>query len=271
MKEFTEIEFSNRTGPIEIKDVSRSRRRSISSLTNSITPCAPEAVQLDVEASSAIKQNNEERSQANKMISTINLAQEATAEIGRLVKSVDGIAQQVESGNISKQRREVLESEANDLVSEIKRKAYSSSESIKPLADDDKIKAEIERKLGKTLDDLLPNKDDEIFDIGEIKLDLKENIVNARASVARVQERVEKIQANIKEATKEIQSLITTIDVASQNTEASQVSIRDLDNALSVAVETGDLIERSPEEALQSAGALSHFSVNVLVNNDENV
>ena len=71
---------------------------------------------------------------ANKIISTINLAQEATAEIGRLVKSVDGIAQQVESGNISKQRREVLESEANDLVSEIKRKAYSSSESIKPLA-----------------------------------------------------------------------------------------------------------------------------------------
>ena len=65
--------------------------------------------------------------------------------------------------------------------------------------------------------------------------------------------------------------MITTIDVASQNTEASQVSIRDLDNALSVAVETGDLIERSPKEALQSAGALNHLSVNVLVNNDENV
>ena len=264
VKEFKEIEFSNRSAGSEIRETSLTRQRRIGSLTNSIACRTPEAVKLDVDGNSRTKKTNDARNKANSIISTINLVQEATAEIGRLVKSIDGIAEQVESGDVSQERREILEAEANDLAAEIKRKAQDSSKSIRPLPADE-IRAEIEEKLGRTLDDIIPAEDGSTFEIGEIKLDMRENIVNVRTSVARAQQRIETLQRTVTKAATQVKEIIDAHDVAAQNSEASQVSIRELDDALNLALETGSRISHSPLEALQSAGSLESTSITTLI------
>jgi len=112
-----DVNESQRTKPVTSRDASEApatRQRSIDSLTVPSVSRAPEPVALHGEHQK--KQTHDVRSRANTVINVINVADETTHEIGRLMKSIRGIAEQAESSDIPEQRRPVLEAEANELV-----------------------------------------------------------------------------------------------------------------------------------------------------------
>jgi len=263
---FKGIELSGQVSSLNVPETSQGRQKRISSLIS--TQVNPEAVELTVDNSSKSKATNEARSMANSIISTINLAKEATSELGALCKSVSGIAEQASQKGITPERREILEQEANNLSKEIRLKSNNSAKTIEPIVTD-KVKAEIEEKLGNTLEQLLPQENEEAFNLGEVKLNMREGIVNILTSVAKAQQRLNQLNDVIQNADTQVQSLVDEYDVAAQNSEASSASIRDVNDAVKVVSHTKHLIEQSPKTALQSAGVLNHNTVDILVDNNE--
>jgi len=234
-----------------------SRQRDAQSLTSSkIATTNAEPVTLDVARRNKSNEATELRSRANVVINAINVASEATTEIDKLVKSIDGIVSQASNETISDQRRSILEGEANELVGEIRRRAQSSSHGVRPLAGEE-IRFEIEEKLGRSLEVILPSGADEAFGIGNISFNPVDSIINVRTAVAVARNRIEELRSAIDEAKVSVENTVVALDVAAQNSEASQASIRDVDEALKVAATTKIGIAANPEGALQSVGDLT--------------
>lgn len=201
------------------------------------------------------------RVKANQIVSVINLAADATDEIRGLVRSIGGILEQAKGDGVSDQRRSILEKEANELVDEIKKTAQSTEAGgIKPLAGD-KIRLEIEEKLGKTLEIILPEDATEAFGLGKIRLSTKDTIINTIAHVANAEARLDELRKAVDKGAGDVRSAVTQLEVAHQNNEASQVSLRDVDEALKLATDTGAVIGSDPARALGSVG---HFRANAL-------
>ena len=204
------------------------------------------------------------RSKINQVISAVNLASEATSEIARLVKSIGGIVEQVEDGKLSEPRAKILEKEANELVKEIRKQASSkTSEGLKPLAGDP-IRLEVEEKLGKSLDLILPDSAKDAFGLSNITLSKKEAIIQTRVKVEEAEAGVEKLKKAVDETKSRVTKSVTEFDVAIQNKEASQVSVRDLDQALTLASRTSISISVNPEGALSSVGKLDESVLGLL-------
>ncbi|MBX7144603.1 MAG: hypothetical protein K1X79_09150 [Oligoflexia bacterium] len=208
--------------------------------------------------------SSEARSRANAAISVINLAEEATSEIEKLVSSISGIVEQADSPKISEQRRGVLEQEANQLVGEIRRRAQSAdADGKKPLAGD-KVSVEFEKSFAKTLEIVLPDSAKEAFGIGEIRFSRKDAIVQTRNVIAQARERLEQLKDAVKESKESVRSSVGEIEVAIANTEASGASIRDVDAALQLAANTRIGIGRDPQGALSSVGNLQKTALELL-------
>ncbi len=267
VKEFNNVGFSN--SPVNTEMGGRQRR--LSALSTPLVSCTPEAVELNVDSSARVKQSNETRARTNNIISVINLTNEATEEMGRLTKSIDGIAEQVEQGDVPQERRDILEAEANDLVSELKRKVKISHTDLASISEDSEVRKEIEATVGKALELLSPKDESEenSFGIGDIKFDSKEHIVDIRVTVAEAQQRIEKLQEAVKEVESQVKELADTCDVAIQNSESSKTSIRELSDALKIANETGSMIAKSPAQAFKSAGPLDPSAVRHLVSTEQ--
>lgn len=204
------------------------------------------------------------RARANAAISVINLAEEATSEIEKLVSSISGIVEQADSPKISEQRRGVLEQEANQLVDEIRRRAQSADpEGKKPLAGD-KVSVEFEKNFAKTLEIVLPDSAKEAFGIGEIRFSRKDAIVQTRNVIAQARERLEQLKGAVQESKESVRSSVSEIEVALANNEAAGASIRDVDAALELASNTRVGIGRNPQVAMSSVGNLQKNALELL-------
>lgn len=215
---------------------------------------------------SQVKNNSKTqvRKQLNDVINVTNVAKVTTSQIDKMVQSISGIIKQVSKEEIPQQRRIALEKEANQLVEEIRKAAETkASNGLKPLAGD-KIRLEVEEKIGKTLDVILPDDAKNAFGIASINFSTKDSIIATIASVQSAQESILKLKDAVESANKNISSAAATIDVALQNNEASEVSIRDLDQALKKATETRSVISANPDKAIQSLGNLSANSLGLL-------
>lgn len=226
----------------------------------------PTADRVDVTAPRrpAVPARTEVNSRANELINTANIAAEAAGEIEKLVKSIDGIVEQVSSKEIPDVRKSILETEANDLVAEIKRRAGTSAPGgVKPLAGD-KIRLEVEEKLGKTLEFLLPADAKEAFGLGRIKFTTKDAILDTVASVQAARERVKELRGAVDSTLETIRSAVTELDVANQNSEAAESSLRDVDEALKLAGRMRQGISSNPASALGSFGNLDSRVLDLL-------
>lgn len=241
-----------------------------SSRTNSAVNSANEPDKLPVAAviefdlsirSTDIKQIN---SKLNEVIEAVNLASNATSDIEKLVKSIGGIIDQVDSGNLPANRRSILEDEANQLVLEIKVKANVETESgVRPLSGD-KIRFELEQKLGKALEVILPDTAKNAFGLGKIGLSQKDAILQTRATVEAARQRLEELRKAVTDGQKDLEHTVNTVDVALQNSEASSVSVRDVDQALKLASDTKSAVGKSPEAAIGSIGRLKASALELL-------
>lgn len=206
---------------------------------------------------------NADRSKANQAISVVNLAEEATAEIEKLVASIDGIVEQASTPAVPTQRRQVLEREANQLVDEIRKKArVATSDGTKPLAGD---KLNIPATGGGDQTEIvLPDTAQNAFGIGKISLDQQSTIGQTRAAISRARDQLEKLKGAVKDSKVDLKESVDAIEVALQNTEAAGASIRDVDQALKVAGDTRLGIARNPQGALNSVGQLRSDALELL-------
>lgn len=205
-------------------------------------------------------------SKANEAISTTNIAADATREIEQLVKSLGGIVQIAADESTPTQRKNTLEKEANTLVAEIKKRASVEGPSgTKPLAGDP-IRLEIEESLGKRLEVLLPDDAKEAFGLGNLNFSTKEIILNTVVAVKSAEERIKKLREALDKTAESLQGTVSEVDVAFQNNEAAKSSVRDVDQALKLASDTGETISGNPRSAIGSFSKLTADSLRVLEN-----
>jgi flagellin len=228
----------------------------------------PEKVADSVSVEGLPKSNSSARIQAvtttNEVINATNIAAEATTEIKALVDSIGGIVELAGREDTSPQRTEVLEQEANDLIAEIQRRAQTPSASgIKPLAGD-KIRLELEEGLGRRLEFLLPSDAQDAFGLGPVRFPNKEAILDTVAKVAVAQEQIENLRGAVDKTISVLRETVSELDVATQNSEASQANVRDVNQAANLAQSTRQGIVSSPGSALGSVAALDSRVLNLL-------
>jgi flagellin-like hook-associated protein FlgL len=239
-----------------------SKLQPVSSLKTALLDAIPsQAVKVEIESGSQdTDASSDLRGRANQAIDAINVAAEAASEIEKLVKGIDGIVGQAQtllkgedqSGQQEKHRVPLLEKEANQLLGEIKKLAQAQAPNgLRPLAGD-KIRLDVEEKVGKPLEVILPTEASDAFGIDSLSLSSIDAIVNARANVEEARDRIQKIRDSITDTHKEVSSIVNQLEVAFQNSEAARASIRDVDEALKVVNETSRKISGNPEGALKA-------------------
>jgi len=237
------------------------QQRSLKDLSTGVSTAA--AAQ-DIVSLLDLPRSDDLRGRANTVITVINLADEATGEIERLVRSIDGIVEQASQPEISTSRRDLLETEANTLVDEIRRRAVmASADGVRPLAGDP-IRLEIEQKIGKALDLILPKHAEDGLGLEQMNFSQKEAIIQTRAAVAEAQARLQEIKEAVDQARSAVHSTVDSVEVALQNSEAARVSIRDVDAAVHLAAAMTSGIRREPRSALDSIEGLSGKSLGLL-------
>lgn len=205
------------------------------------------------------------RKDANDVIIQVNSASDAVQELEKLVKSIDGIVKQVDRGNLSEGRVAALEKEANELVERIKEVAQTTPPPTPRSPDEvDKKKEEIERNLRRALDTIMPEEAKSGFGLGTITFSRKDSIVATVAAVAAARERIEGARDSVQKTREAVSQVVATYEVAIQNVESSEATVRDVDMAVKLASETRSSIFRNPEGALESAGTLTPRALELL-------
>ena len=252
---------------MEVNDV-KSAVRSSPPVNEQPTTVAsqPDRVAEDAGAVAIDVQNHPDaasaaRANLNNLISTTNVASNAVEEISKLVHSIGGIVEQAASGKVDPAKIPLLEREANQLVDAIKFTAQvQAPDGSKPLGGDPITS----RWEAQALEIILPDLSNHELGFGLITLSKSDFVLNTRAAVNRSQEQLRTLQESLKGVSERAQSMMAELDVASQNAEASNASLRDVESALHFAGATRISIAEHPQEALGSVGRLGAFALSLL-------
>jgi len=214
---------------------------------------------VQVRASAAIPSNvsAEMRKNLNEAISSLNVASEATSSIADYLSSIDGFIEQAQSNEASPQRRQALESEANQMVDEIKRTAREVSATASAPIPDDQVRKQVEDTIGKTLDILLPEERGKSDGLQSITFSRKETIIQTITNVARARARIDDMRKAMQESSETLKGAVLSYEIAQQNTEASKASVRDVDAAAKLAGDAKTGIFNNPIAALDAFGEIS--------------
>lgn len=242
----------NTTGPAS----SSSRQRGMKALSQLVTQS--DSVALEVKADKKSSEILQKRDRVNEVIGRVQEAADAVQDIAGLAESIDGIVARAETGDLSEDQTEILASEANQLVDEIRRRSQRGAEAL-PGSPSDKIRLEVERSLGKALEALFPDGEDG-FGIGTVKLHPPDVIISVRTNVQVARQRIEEIGQTLSGVREEVQEAL----VAFENSVASLSSVRDLDKAAALAKDAGSQISDAPDKALGSIGRLTAETVELL-------
>ena len=245
------------------EEASARRQKPVNSLSaGQVSPPAADSITMD--SAGRHQPHSDIRARANQVITLANLAAEATAEIEKFVESIGGMAEQAGDPQISEHQRQVLEREANELVGEIKQRAQTSSgDGTRPLAGDE-IRLEVEERLGKTLDFILPDGAIQGFGIGEISFSTKDLIINTIAKIESARDNIRQLREAVDRTVEGVKAGVQELEVALRNSEASDSSIQDVEQAARLAEETRVSIGENPRGAMNSVGALSAVMMDLL-------
>jgi flagellin-like hook-associated protein FlgL len=235
------------------------KQRSLSTLSaQSVDVARADSVSIKVDGQGARSESTaKSRERANALINVVNFAAEATQGIDDLVRSVSGIADQVGKPETPPARAQVLESEANSLVEEIRKQANRPGpDGVRVLAGDS-VTVDLEEKLGKTLEVLLPDHASDAFGLGTIEFSTKDAVIATRANIEQARQRLEVLKEAVSGARNEVVSSVNQLEVALQNDEAARSSIRDVEGALEVSNTVRSDIKLNPGSALASLGPIS--------------
>lgn len=248
--------------------VSRSKTGSkskLSSLTAGSVPTGQlDAADLNIVNNPNSVRTNELRQKVNQALNSANIAVQVSSEVDQLFTSISGVIEQANDPTTPSDRIGYLEKEGNDLLNEVKR-VFSSRPKETVVADNsDEVRSEVEQKLSRALDALFPSDTNQPFGISKIDLSTKDTIIDTITQVQKAKKQIEELSKSVDQAAKDITLSANFTEVALQNSEAAQSSVRDLDSALQLAHSTKLAIDANPEGALASVGELGERAVNLL-------
>lgn len=206
------------------------------------------------------------RNGSNQILSAVNTTSETTSDLDRLVKSLGGILKQASETELSNNRVQALQNEANQLVDKISEITSASSLSL-PLSSPpgtDEVRKEVEKRIGRTLDAIFGDEAKKNLNIGHISLSKREQIIESVAKLEEAKRSVEKIKSEINDTRHAISNILNNFEVAHENSEAAGATVRDLDRAVDLASQAKLNIAKNPEEALGSASKLDSSSLGLL-------
>jgi hypothetical protein len=213
-----------------------------------------EAVIIETNSSNfSQSKNSDELARTNRLASATNLASEATETIKELISSLEEIVGIATSDKVPNTITE-LEIKANKILNEINAKIESSAIVPQTALLDDNIKFELEQELGKTLDFIFLEDTKDNLGIGSISFASKDSIINTVYSVRTARERIDSFANSLDDLRNSIGRKLSEREVARQNIEASGTSVRDLEEAFTLAEITKESIGKNPLLALGSAG-----------------
>lgn len=173
-------------------------------------------------------------------ISSVRVTSEMVGRVERVVKSFQGVVEQREK-EPQAHRKERLEKEASSLLS-----ALGNEYSVKS----EKIKIQAEEILGESLELILP--DLTVDKLGLTSVSLKDTIVDIRKKVDQALGAIDGAREEIATIEKNVRDLMVKSEVARENKEASNTSLRDLDSAFGQSSKVATSIVSQGSEALQA-------------------
>ena len=204
------------------------------------------------------------RSSANSVIDLVNNVSDATAQIDQLVKSLGGILEQASGNQLPERRAQALENEANQLVSKIKELAGNSSKYSTSASQDSTLRSQVEAKLGKPLEQILPSEITANFGIENVNLTQQDSVLQTLKKVKEARDTLDKIQKQATQAKDVVADFLSSQDVAEQNSASAESSIRDVDQAVKLASNTRSTIFNNPDQALSAVGNVEDNSLKLL-------
>ena len=263
--EVKDVQKLNQDPGQSVKQTTPGLQRALSALSSSKVP-EDKFDRIDVEAVARPRSSaTNMRKDANDVIMEVNSASDAVQELEKLVKSIDGIVKQVDNGKLSDGRVVALEKEANQLVERIKEVAIAVPPSTpRASSREDGDREEIERNLRRALDTIMPEEAKDGFGLGKISFSRKDSIIATVAAVVAARERIEGARESVETTREAVGQVVNTYEVAIQNAEAAEVTVRDVDQAVRLASEARSSIFRNPDNALDSAGPLSPRALELL-------
>lgn len=192
------------------------------------------------------------RENFNNALSKLNVAADVTAKVSEYVSGVKGMVELAADPKTPPGRAQILEQEAKALVSEISDISSNAQVGgIKPLAGDP-IVLELENNIGKTLRVLLPTAAKDSFGLKDISFAKADMIIQTRAAVERAARQVDELRQAVERATRDFAKAGVEAEVALQNGESSETSVRDLDEALDLASAAVLNMRGAPAKAVES-------------------
>ncbi|MCI5065891.1 hypothetical protein MRY87_09220 [bacterium] len=216
-----------------------------------------------VEVSQQPNRANSTRKSANDVINTLNVVSTITEEIDKIVTSLAGLADQASATDLPDSRRQILEDEAQQLLSALdERSQVQTDNGAKPLSGDP-IELEVEEEFGKALKVILPETSKEQLGLGDIAISKVETILATRRSIGEARERLEELRSTVLETQNAVSEVLQRAEIASANQEASGSTIRDVDEALKLTGGIQSTISEQPAAALEAA-QVSSSSIRLL-------
>jgi len=235
---------------------SNSKQKRVKTLSvEKISLASQDSVQVKIQSTSPLplEKNRQAHSETNKAIDALNTVSKATDEISSLVESISGIVQQAGGDETSSSRRAALQREANDILEVVKSKTNIKTPSgAKPLLGDP-IELKIEEKIGRELNIIFPNANETLTSLEPIQIPDKDSIIKTLAKIERGKESIEKIRLSIDEARGRVEDILAEAEVAEQNNAASNVQVRDVEDALQLTLDVRKSIIQNPTDAIDAA------------------
>lgn len=197
----------------------------------------------------------------NQTISSLNIAESSITKIDNLVGSISGLADQVKNRDFPQARIPKLETEAEDLLSEVDNEI---GKTVNSFGVEDKIREKVEKTLGESLDAILPKDEKRAFRISKIDFSTKDSIISVRTNIEVAKERINQLKDALNESKTEVTNEMIRIEVENSNRQASESSVRDLESALKLVDKTANGISENPIIALASQSKVRDDSETLL-------
>jgi len=220
--------------------------------SSSLESFKSEAVIIETDSSTFTQsKNNDELTRTNRLASAVNLTSNATKALKELMSSLEEI---VDLATFEQLPSNDLEKKANTILNEITAKIEFTAIVPQPALLDDNARVELEQELGKTLDFIFLEDAKESLGIGSISFASKDAIIDTVYKVRSARERIDSFSESLDYLRNSLGRKLTEREVARQNIEASGTTVRDLEEASTLAEFTKDSIGKNPLLALESAG-----------------
>lgn len=243
----------------------QSLQRAVSNLTSEKVSVLSRSDSVTVTSDSKQKSSsNVVREKTNSLISNLNRIAEQTEDIDKILTSLSGIAEQASAEGLPETRKSALQNEASQLADVLRGKEQEVQDRLGQVTSGKgSIVDELEQKLGRQLDLILNEKDAPRTGVATIEFSPKEGILQTLAAIKSSQRQLSSLRESIDQSRHQVQQVFGELDVARENLEASQSSIRDVEEAASVIQTLGSSIGKDPEVAIR-ANRLSDRSAELL-------